>query len=79
MAEYDIDIGHSYVIGDKVVDLELALRAGARPVLVLTGYGRTTLERIERLSIRPAFICENLLEAARCIIGDAEHWKPAAD
>ncbi len=30
------------LVGDKAADMELARRAGARPILVLTGYGQET-------------------------------------
>jgi D-glycero-D-manno-heptose 1,7-bisphosphate phosphatase len=63
--EHDIDMASSYMIGDKLSDLELGLRAGVRAVLVLTGYGRITLDRLD---VRPAFVCENLLEAANRIV-----------
>jgi D-glycero-D-manno-heptose 1,7-bisphosphate phosphatase len=66
--EHDVDVASSYMIGDKVSDLELGLSAGVRAVLVLTGYGRITLDRIARLDVRPAFVCENLLEAANRIV-----------
>jgi histidinol-phosphate phosphatase family protein len=38
--EHDVDLGHSWVIGDKAADIELATLAGCRAVLVLTGQGR---------------------------------------
>jgi D-glycero-D-manno-heptose 1,7-bisphosphate phosphatase len=66
--DHNIVVASSYVIGDKVADLELGLRSGARPVLVLTGYGRITLERIAHADIKPVFVCENLLEAATRIV-----------
>ena len=34
------------LIGDKVSDLELARRVGARPILVRTGYGDETLAKL---------------------------------
>ena len=33
----------SFVVGDSIRDLEIAWRVGAKPVLVLTGYGKETL------------------------------------
>ena len=39
--ELDLDVGRSVVIGDKWSDIALARAAGARAVLVRTGYGRT--------------------------------------
>jgi len=38
-AAYDIDLPHSFFIGDKSSDMECGKRAGVRTVLVLTGYG----------------------------------------
>jgi D-glycero-D-manno-heptose 1,7-bisphosphate phosphatase len=37
--EHGIDLGRSFVVGDRYVDVELAHAAGGRGVLVLTGYG----------------------------------------
>jgi D,D-heptose 1,7-bisphosphate phosphatase len=36
----------SFVVGDSIRDLEIAWRVGAKPVLVLTGYGKETLSRL---------------------------------
>ena len=38
-AEYGVDLSGSYLIGDKAADMECAVRAGTRGILVLTGYG----------------------------------------
>ena len=39
---YRVDMGGVPVVGDSLRDLEAARAAGARPILVLTGNGRTT-------------------------------------
>ena len=36
----DIDLSSSIMIGDKLVDMEAAIAAGCRPILVRSGYGR---------------------------------------
>ncbi|MBW1932746.1 MAG: HAD family hydrolase [Deltaproteobacteria bacterium] len=36
----------SFVVGDSIRDIEIAWRVGAKPVLVLTGYGKETLSRL---------------------------------
>jgi D-glycero-D-manno-heptose 1,7-bisphosphate phosphatase len=41
--EFSLDIGRSFVVGDRYVDMELAHRAGARGVFVRTGYGEGEL------------------------------------
>ncbi|HEY6009810.1 MAG TPA: D-glycero-beta-D-manno-heptose 1,7-bisphosphate 7-phosphatase [Geobacteraceae bacterium] len=37
--DFGLDLGASYIIGDKLADIEAGLAAGCRPVLVRTGYG----------------------------------------
>ncbi len=37
--EWDIDMRRSFLIGDKLSDIEAALAAGVTPILVATGYG----------------------------------------
>jgi D-glycero-D-manno-heptose 1,7-bisphosphate phosphatase len=38
-ADFDVDLARSYMIGDKAADVECGKRAGAKTILVLTGYG----------------------------------------
>jgi D-glycero-D-manno-heptose 1,7-bisphosphate phosphatase len=66
--EHDIDLARSYVIGDKASDINLATGAGARGVLVLTGYGRETLAGRGRWPCEPAIIADNLLEAVKLVL-----------
>lgn len=66
--EHDIELSASYVIGDKASDVNLATNAGARGVLVLTGYGRETLARADLYPCGPAIVAEDLLEAVRLIL-----------
>lgn len=40
------DLSHSYVVGDKKIDIELAFNVGAIPVLVKTGYGEEEIKKI---------------------------------
>ncbi len=37
--EFALDLASSFVIGDRYIDVEMAHRAGARGILVLSGYG----------------------------------------
>jgi D-glycero-D-manno-heptose 1,7-bisphosphate phosphatase len=62
--DFDIDLNESWMIGDKAVDVEAGFNAGTKTVLVLTGYGQSEIEKLER---KPDLIAENLLEAARLI------------
>jgi len=42
--EHNLDLKRSFVVGDRYADVEMAHRAGARAILVATGYGRGELE-----------------------------------
>lgn len=63
--DFDIDLSQSWMIGDKAIDIETGCNAGTKTALVLTGYGRTEIEKLER---KPDLIAENLLEAIRNIV-----------
>jgi D-glycero-D-manno-heptose 1,7-bisphosphate phosphatase len=62
--DFDIDLENSWMIGDKALDVELGFNAGIKTALVLTGYGKNHLEKLER---KPDIVAENLLEAAKSI------------
>lgn len=66
--EHGIDLGRSFVVGDKVSDVEAGRRAGCRTVLVLTGYGTEAQEMFKRLDFQPNFTARDLLEAVRWIL-----------
>ena len=44
--EHGIDLSRSYMIGDKIADVEVGEAAGCLPLMVLTGYGRTESAKI---------------------------------
>ncbi len=69
--EMQIDLGRSYVIGDKYVDIETAHHVGATSVLVLTGYGREERERYKTNPQQPHFVVGNLMDAVDGILSGA--------
>ena len=68
--ELDIIPEESFVIGDGVRDIELAWRVGAKPILVLTGFGKESRRRLllEQRNRLP-HIAPNLFDACRWICG----------
>lgn len=46
--DLDIDLGRSFLVGDRLADIEAGKRAGATAILVLTGYGRQALSELKR-------------------------------
>jgi D-glycero-D-manno-heptose 1,7-bisphosphate phosphatase len=75
--ELKIDLASSYVVGDRWEDIELAHRAGARGVLVLTGYGRQELKRLSEHKENnqpPPYVARDLLRATDWILEDFKRW-----
>jgi D-glycero-D-manno-heptose 1,7-bisphosphate phosphatase len=69
--DHGIDLAASYIVGDKLIDIELAYKVGAKGILVLTGYGKDELEKINDVpEIRPAYVADTLFDAAKWIIND---------
>ncbi|MFN7684140.1 MAG: D-glycero-alpha-D-manno-heptose-1,7-bisphosphate 7-phosphatase [Oligoflexia bacterium] len=65
-SELNIDLGRSFMVGDKVVDLEAGRAAGTSGVcLVLTGHGKETSKLSGHLA---DFIGHDLTEVARWIL-----------
>ena len=62
--DFNLDLSISYVIGDKLSDVDFAKNAGAMPIIVKSGYGKGEL-KLNRSdsSMKPFFIAEDLLEA----------------
>jgi len=72
--DLNIDLSGSYMVGDKVDDLLFGLNIGAKPVLVLTGYGKDSLLRLKKERIQPVYIAKNLLHAVDWILSQ-ENYK----
>jgi D-glycero-D-manno-heptose 1,7-bisphosphate phosphatase len=67
--DFDIDLGASWMIGDRYSDVELARNAGLRSAFVLSGYGRGEWEYQRHVwKLEPDLVCENLLEAVKVIV-----------
>ena len=77
-ARFDIDLGRSFVIGDKSADVGLAQAAGARGILVRTGYGESELVRHNGQMPGTAHVATDLLRAASWILAEAGHPKVPA-
>ncbi len=64
--DFDIDPRRSYIIGDKLTDLEFAERGNSLGIIVKTGYG--SREIMTGLNKKPAYIAEDLYDAVRWIM-----------
>ncbi|HMD40737.1 MAG TPA: HAD family hydrolase [Candidatus Acidoferrum sp.] len=65
--EHALDLHRSFVVGDRHADIELARLAGARGILVRTGYGEGEyLWNAAKWPAQPDFVAADL--------ADAVHW-----
>jgi len=68
-SEHALDLPASWVVGDRYADLEMGHAAGARGILVMTGYGRGEHELHSSTWPRqPDALAENLRDAVRHIL-----------
>jgi len=66
--EFGIDLAQSYMIGDKLIDLQCGWNAGVKKsILVRTGYG-AEWERDEPELVKQAWVVDTLEEAAAKIL-----------
>lgn len=71
--ELNIDCAASFMVGDKLIDVEAALAAGCTPILVRTGYGAGEEARLPQ----GVAVVDDLPAAAALIIamGDNNSWQ----
>jgi D-glycero-D-manno-heptose 1,7-bisphosphate phosphatase len=60
--DWNLDLGRSWIIGDKTIDIECGAAVGVPGVLVLTGHGRG------QDASGAVYIAENFAEAVRWIL-----------
>ena len=66
--EFGIDLAQSYVIGDKLIDLECGWNAGLKEaLLVRTGYG-AEVEKKSAERLGPALVVDDLVKAVEWIL-----------
>jgi len=66
--EFGIDLAQSFMIGDKLIDIECGWNAGVKKsILVRTGYG-AEWERDEPEKVKRAWVVDSLEEAAEKIL-----------
>ena len=63
--EMRLSLERSYLVGDKLGDLEAAARAGARAILVRTGYGAEQAKGLDPKAASPIEVVADLAEAVR--------------
>lgn len=77
-AEHGIDLSRSFVVGDKLADVGLANRAGARGVLVRTGYGADVVAAQQGNVPGASYVADDLMAAVAWIIAESDRPRGAA-
>jgi D-glycero-D-manno-heptose 1,7-bisphosphate phosphatase len=66
-----LDLKHSYVVGDKATDIEFAINAGCKGILLRTGYGEDVLKgNYQSLTVQPHLVCRDIVEAVDRILAE---------
>jgi D-glycero-D-manno-heptose 1,7-bisphosphate phosphatase len=75
--ELSIALAKSFVIGDKALDVEVGKAAGAYAILVLTGFGGSSIDECRRSGVTPDFVAPTIVEAVNHIThhleGESQH------
>jgi D-glycero-D-manno-heptose 1,7-bisphosphate phosphatase len=62
--DLDLDLARSAFIGDHATDIQAGHRAGVgHTILVLTGHGKASAERLADGELRPTAICPDVVSA----------------
>lgn len=65
--KFDLDLARSYIVGDRMIDIQAGNAAGIPAILVLTGYGRDELEMCKKSGAALSFVAQDLADAIRHI------------
>ncbi len=78
-SRHHLDLSKSYVIGDKLIDVELALRVSGKGILVETGHGKSEKEKIVESKINPNFIAVDLYAAINWVLEELRRGRKIAE
>ncbi len=65
--ELGVQVQGAYMIGDKLTDIELARNFGGRGILLLTGYGKEEIKKLDPQKHNPVYIGKDILDAVSWI------------
>jgi len=69
--DLDLDLARSYLVGDRYIDIQTAANAGAKGILVLTGYGRGEYDYLRAAqAVQPVHVAPDLEAAVEWILQD---------
>jgi D-glycero-D-manno-heptose 1,7-bisphosphate phosphatase len=71
-AKLNLDLSRSWLVGDKVSDLQAGAAAGCRTILVRTGYGATISLTAPNEELKLAAVVPSVVEAVEWILDDRQ-------
>jgi D-glycero-D-manno-heptose 1,7-bisphosphate phosphatase len=67
--DFNINLTSSFMIGDKLTDVEAGHSTGCKTVLLLSGHGENAYKNLESYEgTLPDFVCQNLGEAVKWLL-----------
>ena len=76
--EFSIDLPRSFVVGDRLIDIQMGNAVGVPAILVLTGYGKKELSLCQHHNAKIAYIAADLFEAAQFIKRGVHQQQPSS-
>jgi D-glycero-D-manno-heptose 1,7-bisphosphate phosphatase len=73
--DFGIDLTRSFVIGDRIVDIQAGAAVGATTFLVQTGYGTSSRVECARERVVPDHVVPSLVEAIAVIVQRIDNLK----
>ena len=70
-ADLRIDLGCSFLVGDAVTDVEAALGAGCRPLMVRSGRGHSQLAKLRMQGYEAVTVVADMSEAVELILSSS--------
>ena len=67
--DFEIDISKSFIIGDRMLDVEAGHKIGLKTVLVPEDKEKVKIE-MRNSSVKPDFICKDFLSSVKCIFNN---------
>ena len=62
--KYNVDLSQSFLVGDTTIDIQTAVNAGLKSILVLTGCAGED----KKYDVKPDYVCKDLADAVNLIL-----------
>lgn len=70
--DLNLDLKRSFMVGDKVTDIEAGYSVGCKTILVLTGHGKDEFKKVDAMSIKPNYTSKDLYNASKIITNSGD-------